>query len=426
MDILKIEQNNNIKRGMTVVEVISIIVPIYNIEKYLARGLESLISQTYPHLEIILVNDGSKDNSLAICEDYARRDGRIKVIDKVNEGVSVARNTGLEAATGSYVGFIDPDDWVEPNMYEQLYKQIKKWDSPVCLCNYFKDSKKKSAPKTFAFKDELLEGKEIIEKLVNDMVGMPDLMPTYVCVMGCVWRGLFKKAFLDQYQLRFVPGVSIMEDLVFMVQTLLKCDQVAIDQGIYYHYVQNPSSVLHTYNKRLWEDQIKVYELLEKSFIEANLEEEMRNRLDFRYIGMVLSAIKNETYMKKESDLKDTVAHIKQICQDEKLKFVLERVKPIQVLDKKPSAKQGNKRLRTIYSDRVPVSKESKIKKKATYLTKQAHQDKKLENKQDKKLEKKQDKKLEKQNKALEAQKQSRIKKSLHKEKRAQTKSQAK
>lgn len=350
---------------MTVVEVISIIVPIYNIEKYLARSLESLINQTYPHLEFILVNDGSKDNSLAICQEYAQKDRRIKVLDKVNEGVSVARNTGLEAATGSYIGFIDPDDWIEPHMYEQLYHHIKKWDSPVCLCNYFKDSKKKSVPKMFAFKDELLEGKSIIEKLVNDMVGMPDLMPTYVLVMGCVWRGLFKKEFLDHHQLRFVPGVSIMEDLVFMVQTLLKCDKVAIDQGVYYHYVQNPSSVLHTYNKRLWEDQVKVYELLEKSFIEAQLEEEMRSRLDFRYIGMVLSAIKNETYMKKESDLKDTVAHIKQICQDDKLKFVLERVKPIQVLEKKPSSREGVKRLRTIYSDKAMIPKVPKRKKKS-------------------------------------------------------------
>ncbi len=386
---------------MTVVEVISIIVPIYNIEKYLARGLESLINQTYPHLEIILVNDGSKDNSLAICKAYAKRDRRIVVIDKINEGVSIARNTGLEAATGTYVGFIDPDDWVEPTMYEKLYKQIKKWDSPVCLCNYFKDTKKKSSPKTFAFKDEVLEGKVIIEKLVNNMVGMPDLMPTYVCVMGCVWRGLFKKEFLDQHQIRFVPGVSIMEDLVFMVQTLLKCQSVAIEHGIYYHYVQNPSSVLHTYNKRLWEDQIKVYELLEKSFIEAKLEEEMRNRLDFRYIGMVLSAIKNETYMKKDSDLKDTVAHIKQICQDEKLKFVLERVKPIQVLEKKPGDKEGGKRLRTIYSDKAIIPKESKKKKKATYMTKKNSYGKTLE----------------KQNKLLETKKKSKAKKSLRKEK---------
>ncbi|WP_410497144.1 glycosyltransferase [Cellulosilyticum sp. ST5] len=388
---------------MTVVEVISIIVPIYNIEKYLSRSIESLINQTYPHLEIILVNDGSKDNSLAICEAYAKKDRRIVVIDKVNEGVSIARNTGLEAATGTYVGFIDPDDWVEPTMYEKLYKQIKKWDSPVCLCNYFKDTKKKSSPKVFSFKDEVLEDKVIIEKLVNNMVGMPDLMPTYVCVMGCVWRGLFKKEFLDTNQLRFAPGVSIMEDLVFMVQTLLKCQSVAIEQGVYYHYVQNPSSTLHTYNKKLWEDQIKVYELLEKSFIESHLEEEMRNRLDFRYIGMVLSAIKNETYMKKDkdSDLKDTVAHIKQICQDEKLKFVLERVKPIQVSEKKPAAKEGGKRLRAIYSDRVAMPKKPKEKKKGTYITKKTSQAKKLE----------------KQAKLSEAKRKPRAKKSLSKAK---------
>ncbi len=324
-------------------EVISIIVPIYNVEKYLKRCLESLLAQSYPALEIILINDGSKDGSLEICYEYAKRNSHIKVIDKKNEGVSIARNRGIEAATGQYIGFIDPDDWVEPNAYEALYHHIKKWAAPLCLCNYYKDTKKKSSAKCFNFKDEVLKDKEIITKLVNDMVGMPDLLPKYICVMGCVWRGLFKTEFIKQHQLRFEPGVSIMEDLVFMVQALLKCSTVAIDQGVRYHYVQNPNSTLHSYNKRLWEDQLKVYALLEKSLIEAQIEEEMRNRLDFRYIGMVLTAIKNETYLKKNSDLKDTVAHIKQICQDEQLKFVLERVKPIKMPELIKSNKEHDK-----------------------------------------------------------------------------------
>ena len=364
---------------MTVVDVISIIVPIYNIEKYLARSIESLIGQTYPHLEIILVNDGSKDQSLSICQEYAKKDKRIVIIDKVNEGVSIARNTGIEAATGKYIGFIDPDDWVEPDMYEKLYNQLKKWDAPVSLCNYFKDSKKRSSPKTFAFKDEVLRGEEVTQKLVNNMVGMPDLMPTNVVIMGCVWRGLFKKEFLDAHELRFSPGLTIMEDLVFMVQTLLKCECVAIEQGAYYHYVQNPSSALHTYNKRLWEDQIKVYHLLEQTFIEMGIEEEMQSRLDFRYIGMVLSAIKNETYMKKNSDLKDTVANIRQICQDEKLKFVLERVKPIQVPEKKVVTKQKNKRFIASYGESMMLSRKPKSKAKKVYTTERNAESRALE-----------------------------------------------
>lgn len=319
------------KKGKREVETISIIVPIYNVEKYLANCLDSLLAQTHKELEVILVNDGSKDKSLEICKAYAEKDTRIVVIDKINEGVSIARNTGIEAATGDYVAFIDPDDWVEPEAYASMLGQLKKWESPICLCNFYKDTKRRSQPKCFEFKEEVLEGEAIREKLINNMIGMPDLLPKYVYVMGSVWRGLYNRNFLNSNELRFVPKLTIMEDLVFMVQTLLKCNKVAIDQGIWYHYVQHATSTLHTYNGQLWEDQLVVYELLEQSLKDANLEGDMRNRLDLRYIGMVLTAIKNETYIKKEGDFKERIAHIKEIFTDETLKSVLERIKPIQV-----------------------------------------------------------------------------------------------
>ena len=316
-------------------ETISVILPIYNVEKYLEKCLESLLAQTYEALEIILVNDGSKDRSLEICKAYEAKDSRIKVIDKPNEGVALTRNRGLEVATGDYIAFVDPDDWVEPEMYASLMSQIKKWESPVCLCNFFKDTKRRSQAKCFEFEDEMLEGEAIIEKLINDMIGMSDLLPKYTMIMGSVWRGLYKRSFIEAHAIQFVPKLSIMEDLVFMVQVLLKCvssgERIAIDRNAWYHYVQHPNSALHSYNEQLWEDQLVVYEQLEKSLKEANLEEAMRNRLDIRYIGMVLTAIKNETYARKEGDLKESISRIKEIFQDDTLKCVLERVKPIQV-----------------------------------------------------------------------------------------------
>lgn len=313
-------------------ETISVILPIYNVEKYLTHCLDSLLAQTYTNLEIILVNDGSKDNSLEICKSYAKKDSRFVVIDQANQGVSIARNTGIEAATGEYIAFIDPDDWVEPEMYASMLARIKKYESPICLCNYYKDTKLRSHSKLFRFDKEVLQKDEIIEELVNNMIGMPDLLPKYVYVMGSVWRGLFNRTFLNENKLRFVPKLTIMEDLVFMVQALLKCSQVGIDQGVWYHYVQRGTSALHSYNGHLWEDQLVVYQLLEKSIKEAHLESlEMRNRLDMRYIGMFLMAIKNEAYIKKDGDLKDTLSNIKDLFKDETLKGVLERVKPIQV-----------------------------------------------------------------------------------------------
>lgn len=353
-------------------ETISIILPIYNVGNYLARCLDSLLSQNYPQVEIILVNDGSKDDSLAICQQYAAKDSRIVIIDKENEGVAIARNVGMEAATGEYITFVDPDDWVEPEMYQSLMTHLKKWDAPICLCNFYKDTKRKSQPKLFEFENECLENEEIAEKLINDMIGMPDLLPKYGMVMGSVWRGLYNRQFIEENHLRFVPKLTIMEDLVFMVQVLLKCQKVAIDSGVWYHYVQHASSALHSYNHQLWEDQVVVYEHLERSLQEANLEDEMRNRLDFRYIGMVLTAIKNETYMRKDGDFRDTIMHIKEIFMDDTLRCVLERVKPIQVeknTEKELSQKQQTpkkSKLKKVTKVKVERSKERSKKEKTT------------------------------------------------------------
>lgn len=310
---------------------ISIIVPIYNAKQYLAKCIESILNQTYQNIEVILVNDGSKDNSLEICKEYAARDSRIIVIDKQNAGVALARNTGLQVATGKYIGFVDPDDWLELDMYEKLHEGIKKSSYPICLCNYFKDTKKRSIPKKFAFKETQLDAEMVRKKVIPDMIGMDELTSKYVNIMGCVWRGLYERQFIEENNLHFEAGITIMEDLVFMVQALLKSEGVQIESGVYYHYVQNPKSVLHSYNKKIWEDQMRVHDLLEKSVREAGMEEEVRNRLDLRYIGMVLVALRNETFVKNNQELKERFVNIKEICTDEKLKVVLERVKPIQM-----------------------------------------------------------------------------------------------
>lgn len=357
-------------------EKISIILPIYNAEEYLETCLESIKAQTYKHLEVLLVNDGSKDASLDICYRYAQEDKRFKVIDKPNEGVAITRNVGIEHATGEYIAFIDPDDWVEPEMYESMLAKITEYKAPICLCNFYKTTKRRSQPKYFDFDKEVLEDKEIVTELINDMIGMPDLLPKYVYVMGSVWRGLYHAEFIKKEGLRFIPNLTIMEDLVFMVQALLKCNRVAIDHGVWYHYVQHAKSTLHSYNNQLWEDQLVVYQQLEKCLKEANLEEEMRNRLDIRYIGMVLTAIKNEAYAKKDIDLKERLFMIKGIFTDETLKCVLERIKPIHIekvpegiesksIASKASTKKRVKDKKAIKGQNKKVTNKKKVNKKA-------------------------------------------------------------
>ena len=115
---------------------ISVIVPVYNVEKYLDKCVESIVNQTYKNLEIILVDDGSTDSCPEICDEWAKKDNRIKVIHKPNGGLSSARNAGMDSMTGSYIQFVDSDDYIKSNMIEVMYGNIIKGDYDVCVCNY--------------------------------------------------------------------------------------------------------------------------------------------------------------------------------------------------------------------------------------------------------------------------------------------------
>jgi glycosyltransferase involved in cell wall biosynthesis len=307
---------------------ISVIVPIYNAQTYLEKCIQSISNQTLKEIEIILVNDGSIDNSLEICRAYAKKDERIVVIDQENQGVSQARNNGMKVATGEYIGFVDPDDWIEEKMYENLYCKIKELQVPLCFCNYYKESKRRKIKK-FSFEEELLSKEDIKEKLICPMIGLDAIMPKYVYVMGSVWRCLYERDFLEKNEIIFPENISLMEDLVFNVEALLKCESVGIDHTPYYHYIKNPKSILHSYNKKMWEDQVKVYERLEELLMQVKLQQEMQNRLDMRYIGMAFSAIRNEAYLSNEDQVKSRLEMIKLICSDERLKLILERVKPL-------------------------------------------------------------------------------------------------
>lgn len=307
-------------------DIISVIIPVYNVEKYLRRCLESIINQTYMNLEIIIVNDGSLDSSLQICKEYQSVDKRIIIIDKVNEGVSVARNTGINAASGKYIAFVDPDDWIEFNMYQNMYNTIEKHKCNIAFCNYYKDSKYSSSIKLLNIKKDVLGKLDIINELIGNMIGIEDILPRYRYVMGCVWRCLYLKEFLDNNNLRFTPGITIMEDLIFNIEALIYTDKVCIDQGIYYHYVKNKKSVLHSYNEKMWQDQIMVYNILEKLLKDADLDEYMRNRLDLRYIAMAACAFGNEVYM-SDANLKGKIEAAKYIIKDSNFKDVLNRAK---------------------------------------------------------------------------------------------------
>ena len=202
---------------------ISIIVPVWNVESLLPKCLNSLLEQTYRNLEIILVDDGSPDSSGLICDCFAKRDSRIKVIHQRNAGVSAARNAALDAATGAYFGFVDPDDWCAPDMFEFLYRGLVRHEADISACCYYRVAKGKTTYANCDGIDRVYSRDGIIENIITQF----DFRVVF-------WNKLFKRELFDG--VRFPEGV-IFEGLRTMPKVLLKADKaVYLGSPKYYYY----------------------------------------------------------------------------------------------------------------------------------------------------------------------------------------------
>lgn len=213
---------------------ISVIVPVYNVEKYLPRCLDSIINQSYTNLEIILIDDGSSDNCPEICDKYAEKDRRIIVIHKRNGGLSDARNTGIESATGEYLAFVDGDDYIAVNMYEILEKRIIGDSADIAVCNflYVNDQGELLQEKNhnLPILNECLESRNAIKKLSGPK--------SWYYVTAC--NKLYHRELFDE--LRFPKG-KIHEDEFVIHHIIQKCGRISCVQDTLYYYVQRDKSI---------------------------------------------------------------------------------------------------------------------------------------------------------------------------------------
>lgn len=218
-------------------DLISIIVPVYNVEEYLPRCLDSILKQSYSKLEIIIVDDGSTDRSSYICDEYMRKDSRIKVIHQQNAGVSVARNTALSIINGYYVAFVDSDDWIHPNYIEKMFVAIKKYNAELVCCAY----KKVEYFDDFQFQNEYqdeIETKLIIVNSTNN----------YLPGHGSACCKLFQKNIINDFNLSFPNGIRYAEDYIFGCQYMMHCKCIVDMNQILYYYFQRSTSATHTFD----------------------------------------------------------------------------------------------------------------------------------------------------------------------------------
>lgn len=228
---------------------ISVIVPVYNNAKYLNRCVESIVNQTYKNLEIILVDDGSSDNSAEICDEWAQRDSRVKSVHKENGGVSSARNFGIELSSGKYIGFVDSDDWLELNMYETLIKLLQDNNADFSVCNIeFCDDNGKDLKK-YSYPASLIQNEDCFCEAISNNYFYP----------AC-YNKLFRSDIIKNNNIGFPINISIAEDLMFVV-SVSKYAKIIVstEHKLYNYYVDNPDSATHFVSTQ-WIERWKVTE----------------------------------------------------------------------------------------------------------------------------------------------------------------------
>ena len=288
-------------------EKISVIVPVYNVEQYLERCVDSIINQTYTNLEIILVNDGSTDNSGKLCDELAKKDKRIRVIHKENGGLSDARNRGIEEAESDLVGFIDSDDYIDRDMYEILLKNLDNTDADLSMCALY--DVYNNTP------EAQVTNKETWELSSEQAIKM--VMEAKILSVTAVNKLYRKSLFSD---LKFEVG-KIAEDAFIMIKLLDKCEKIVATNEKKYYYVHRENSITTQKFSTKFLNVIEAYEQNSNIILEKypKLKDVAQTRMNWAYFYVLDRLLLDDNYNDKElenkliSYLKD---HRKDILND--------------------------------------------------------------------------------------------------------------
>lgn len=255
---------------------VSIVIPIYNAEKYLDKCLYTIVNQTYKNIEIILINDGSQDKTLMILEKYQKKDDRIILINKVNTGVSDSRNIGIKKATGDYITFVDADDWIELNMIEEMLNKIEETNVDAIRCNYFRDYEDNTQKIVEKYnnniKEKKLNSKEIKELVLTKILSGE--MPGYMCLL------LIKRDIINRLK-PLNTQLAMMEDTIFYIDLLLNINSLYIYDKALYHYYYNQNSASKSAENyiRNFENLLLVNKLENKMLEEKKLNDENMQKI---------------------------------------------------------------------------------------------------------------------------------------------------
>ena len=300
--------NQNLKKSNAKNPKVSVILPIYNQEKYLSTALKSIQAQTLSDIEVICVNDGSKDNSLEILNEYAQKDSRIKILNQKNQGSGPARNNGLKIATGDYVAFVDPDDWLEPEAFELLYNKSRTQKCDMVVFNFKKVAEDGKTIGQFDLKKRL-EGVHPISE--HETFNWKNIkQKVFGGIYPTVWNKFYDREFVKKSGLHFA-NCSLAEDGVFIFGATLNAKNIGfLDKSLYNYLIHENSAIRSRSDKHLC--LFKSLDSVKKLLKNLGLQDELKNEFD-KYILRIVSF------------------HSKQIKSVEKFKEICKkRLTPIQ------------------------------------------------------------------------------------------------
>lgn len=292
---------------------VSIIVPVYKVEKYIDRCIESLVHQILTDIEIILVDDGSPDRSPEICDDWEMKDKRIRVIHKKNGGLSSARNAGLEIARGKYVGFVDSDDDIELNMYEKMVAVAEREDVDFVMADYVRILENgEKYLKTLDIDGGLYDKKKICKNIFPNLI-MRECID-YGPLLS-VWHCIYNRRFLQKNNLKFDEEIRWSEDNIFSAILGYKSNSFYYMKGEgLYHYHQNSGTITTSYRKGAWEVYRTMNEHLHE-FFDSVKDYDFSRQLKIHLMYYACNCIGMECH--RDSD--ETMEAIREILQDKKL-----------------------------------------------------------------------------------------------------------
>lgn len=262
---------------------ISVIIPVYNAEQYINRCIDSILNQTFQNFEVLLINDGSTDGSDRICKKLSEKDKRIKYFEKKNQGVSQTRQFGIEKAKGKYSIHIDPDDWIELNALELLYKNAIYNNSDIVICDFYINTK---------------NTQKILKQCPSSLNHANVLKDLFWGLRGSCCNKLIRHSCYKRYNISFPPNINYCEDFIVCTKLLLNTISISYEANALYHYDQNSNanSITRVYNNKTIQQQLKFLEEIKTILIDT----EFKELINIAYANIIYDQFMHNSIYYKE------------------------------------------------------------------------------------------------------------------------------